>query len=68
MNQQTIQVYFNSGEAKTPWHVGLHDGTAITEQFGAYRNPVEAIERAMPESAERRLPIVKPAWLKVVIA
>jgi hypothetical protein len=69
MKQQTISVYFNPGvNAAKPWHVGLHDGTAIAEQFGTYSNPVEAIKRAMPVSAERKLPIVKPAWLKVVLA
>jgi len=69
MNQQTIQVYFNPGvSAKTPWHVGLHDGTAIAETFGQFSTPVEAIRRAEPVSAERRLPIIKPAWLKVVLA
>lgn len=67
--QQSISVWFNPGEnAKTPWHVGLHDGVAIAETFGAYSNPVEAIRQAMPVSAERHLPIVKPAWLKVVLA
>ena len=66
--QQTIQVYHNSGEAKTPWHVGLHDGVAITEQFGSFREPIEAIRKAQPVAAERGLPVIKPAWLKVVVA
>lgn len=67
--QQTISVWFNNGaSAKTPWHVGLHDGVAIAETFGSYSNPAEAIRQAMPVSAERHLPIVKPDWLKVVLA
>lgn len=68
MKQKSIKIYHNSGEANTPWHVGLHDGTAITEQFGAFREPMDAVRKAIPLAAERGLPATKPAWLKVVLA
>ena len=62
----TIQVYFNNGQnASAPWVVGLHDGRCIVEQFGIYRNPLDAIEAAF--ATEIDAPIMCPEWLHIVL-
>ena len=69
MKTQTIQVYFNGGEARQPWHVGLHDGIAIAASYGMFRTPVEAIRFALDSvAANLDLPVIWPQWLKVVVA
>ena len=65
----TIQVYFNSGDARQPWQVALHDGVAVVAIYQQFRNPVEAIRYALDTvSAALNLPVIWPAWLKVVMA
>ena len=64
----TIQVYLNSGDARQPWHVGLHDGAAISEIYSQFSNPLEAIRYALDTvSASLNLPVMWPQWLKVVV-
>lgn len=59
-----IQVYFNAGEAATPWHVGLHDGVSVTEIFGTFRESADAIRLAIRIATEKGLLARWPAWLK----
>lgn len=68
MKQSTIQVWFNSGEAQKPWHVGLHDGVAVAETYRRFPEPVMAIRYALDEvSAKMELPVLWPEWVKVVL-
>lgn len=65
----TIQVYFNSGEARQPWHVAKHDGVSVVEIYRQFANPIEAIRFALDTvSAKLDLPVIWPTWLKVVLA
>jgi hypothetical protein len=64
----TIQVWFNSGEARAPWHVGIHDGTAIAETFSRFSEPVSAIRYALDTVSESlELPVIWPENLKVIV-
>lgn len=65
-----IAVYFNSGQdAANPWIVGLKVGRAYDDQYGRFRNPLDAIQYALDVVAERTdLPVIWPTWLKVVVA
>ena len=42
-----IIVYFNSGEAATPWIVATHDGVAVSRIHNMYRDKVDAIAHQM---------------------
>lgn len=63
----TIQVWFNSGEARQPWHVGLHDGVAIAETYNRFSAPIDAMRFASEKAKVEALEVVKPKWLKVVL-
>lgn len=65
---QTIQVYWNGHDITQPWLVGLHDGTAIAQVYDQFRNPLDAIRFALDTVAAKvELPVVWPAWVKVVL-
>lgn len=69
MRTETIQVYFNGGDAGRPWHVALHDGVSVVEIYRQFRNPVDAVRYALDSVATvLDLPVLWPQWLKVVVA
>lgn len=63
--QISIQVYFCSGDAAMPWHVGLHDGTAISRIFQQFNNPKDASQYAHRLGATLPFPVKLPEWLPV---